>query len=332
MSVLHLVLRNKKDNINTDILLCYLLTCDQHPDVDDIIGFPPMYMAVQERAIGAAKLFVDFGGDHMMMTAPNKELFTDISHFIGKPKTPLIRAKNSEDEAIFKMLTECYPSEMEKLMSQLECKRKVDSIFEKMGRPRFKQAEIDVKYQSLSQSIDAVMSGNLDLLQESIPHVNAHMAVSLAIVAVEHDRSHLLNCLFERIPQGEWLFGLRNNKSIEPLLYFNLDATVYSKFDQKPSSEVVECANRSRVLCLFKILYHKYIFLNIQSIFDLVQTLMFEELYVENERLDSEREQELRSRSQPFEEIEREQREQREQQMKKQRDEIIKKKNDERKS
>ncbi len=85
-------------------------------------------------------------------------------------------------------------------MSQLECKRRLDSIFAEMGRPRFKQAEIDVKYQSLSRSIDAVVSGNLVLLQESIPHINAHMAVSLALAAVERDRSHLLNCLLERIP------------------------------------------------------------------------------------------------------------------------------------
>ena len=102
-------------------------------------------------------------------------------------------------------------------MSQLECKRRVDSMFKDQGRPRFKQAEIDLKYQSLLQSIDVVMSGELGLLQKSLPH-DMQMAVSLTIVAVEHDHTHLLSCLFEKAPL-ERLFGLRCDKSIEPLLY-----------------------------------------------------------------------------------------------------------------
>ena len=169
----------------------------------------------------------------------------------------------------------------EKLMSQLECKRRVDSLFKDQGRPRFKQGEIDLKYQSLLQSIDAVMSGDSGLLQQSLPHVDMQMAVSLTIVAVENDRSHLLSCLFEKAPL-ERLFGLRCDKSLEPLLYAaGLDATPYSKCDRenKPNAEVVDSVNRSRVLCLFKILYHKYIYLSVESIFELVQVLMHESLY-----------------------------------------------------
>ena len=85
------------------------------------------------------------------------------------------------------------------------------------------------------------------------------MAVSLTIVAVENDRSHLLSCLFEKAPL-ERVFGLRNDKSIEPLLYAaGLYVTPYSICDpkNKPHAEVVDIVNRSRVLCLFKILYHK---------------------------------------------------------------------------
>ena len=37
-------------------------------------------------------------------------------------------------------------------------------------------------------------------------------------------------------------------------------------------------------------MYHKYIFLDVNWIFDLVQTLLFEELYVENKQLSPERE------------------------------------------
>ena len=47
----------------------------------------------------------------------------------------------------------------------------------------------------------------------------------------------------------------------------------------KPSADVVDIVNRSLVLCLFKMLYHKYIFLDVNSIFDLVQVLLYEGLY-----------------------------------------------------
>ena len=74
---------------------------------------------------------------------------------------------------------------------------------------------------------------------------------------------------------------MRNDKSVEPLLYIGLDATPYSacSTQSKPSADVIDIVNRSRVLCLFKILYHKYIFLDVNSIFDLVQVLLCEGLY-----------------------------------------------------
>ena len=174
--------------------------------------------------------------------------------------------------------------------SQLECKRRVDSKFKDRGHPRFKQVQIDLKYHSLSLSIDAVKTGDLNLLAQSIPHVDVRMTVSLTLVAIERDRINLMGCLLEKLIY-ERVFEVRNDKSIEPLLYIGLDATPYSKChpQSKPSADVVDIVNRSRVLCLFKILYHKYIFLDINWIFDLVQVLLFEELYVENEQLSPER-------------------------------------------
>ena len=53
---------------------------------------------------------------------------------------------------------------------------------------------------------------------------------------------------------------------------------------------MVDIVNRSRVLCLFKILYHKYIFLDVNSIFDLVQVLLCEGLYEEEEEEEEEEE------------------------------------------
>ena len=100
------------------------------------------------------------------------------------------------------------------------------------------------------------------------------MAVSLTLVAIERDRIHLLGCLLEKLVRKR-VFEVRNDKSVEPPLYIGLDATPY----YKPSADVVDIVNRSRVLCLFKILYHKYIYLDVNWIFDLVQVLLYEGLY-----------------------------------------------------
>ena len=173
------------------------------------------------------------------------------------------------------------------MTSQLECKRRVDSIFKDRGHPRFKEAAIDLKYHSLSLSIDAVKTGDLNLLTMSLPHVGGWdldckicMAVPLTLVAIERDHINLMGCLLEKLVH-ERAFEVRNDKSIEPLLYIGLDATPYSACSpqSKPSADVVDIVNRSRVLCLFKILYHKYIFLDVNWIFNLVQVLLYEGLY-----------------------------------------------------
>ena len=164
----------------------------------------------------------------------------------------------------------------EMLAFQLECKRRVDSKFKDNGHPRFKQVQIDLKY----QSIDAVKTGDLNLLTESLPHVDVRMAVSLTLVAIERDCFDLMGCLLEKLVHAR-AFEVRNDKSVEPLLYIGLDATPYSASSpqSKPSDDVVDIVNRSRVLCLFKILYLKYIFLDVNSMFDLVQVLLYEGLY-----------------------------------------------------
>ena len=137
-----------------------------------------------------------------------------------------------------------------------------------------------MKYHCLSLSIDAVKTGDLDLLTESLPHVDVRMAISLTLVAIERDHIHLMGCLLEKLVR-ERAFEVRNDKSVEPPLYIGLDATPYFACgpQSKPSAVKVDIVNRSRVLCLFKILYHKYIFLDVNSMFDLVQVLLYEGLY-----------------------------------------------------
>ena len=135
---------------------------------------------------------------------------------------------------------------------QLEYKRRVDTKFKDRGHPRFKQVQIDLKYHSLSLSIDAVKTGDLNLLAQSLPHVDVRMAVSLTLVAIERDHIHLMGYLLEKLVR-EKAFEVRYNISVEPLLYIGLDATPYSACSPQsniPSADVVDVVYRSRVLCL----------------------------------------------------------------------------------
>ena len=84
-----------------------------------------------------------------------------------------------------------------------------------------------MKYHSLSLSIDAVKTGDLHPLIQSLPHVDVRMAISLTLVAIERDHIHLLGCLLEKLVRKR-VFEVRNDKSVEPLLYIGLDATPYS--------------------------------------------------------------------------------------------------------
>ena len=107
---------------------------------------------------------------------------------------------------------------------------------------------------------------------------------------VESDES-ALNSRRNRI-KGLTIFDLLlrisfDEKFIESLLYIGLNATPYSRQiltminrpTCKPSQSVVNAIYRSRILCLFKIMYHKFIFLGFDGIFQLVQTLLVDYLY-----------------------------------------------------
>ncbi len=176
------------------------------------------------------------------------------------------------------------------MASQLQYKQKIDSMFEESWRyswtswtaswfkkcERFKQAEVDLKY----QAIDAVKNGDLDLLAQALPYIDAQMAVSLCLVSVQRDHIHLIGCLLEKI-SGEGGYDLRGDKTIEPLILIGLDDDIAGSSIKPPlHAEVADFINRSRLLCLFKILYHKYIFLGVESIFDVLQALLYEQMYV----------------------------------------------------
>ena len=84
------------------------------------------------------------------------------------------------------------------MTAQLECKRRIDSMFKDKGRPRFKQAEIVLKF----QPIGTVKTGDLELFQQCLSYVDVLMAISLTIVAVEKEHSHLIGLPMR---EGSWI-------------------------------------------------------------------------------------------------------------------------------
>ena len=248
-----------------DIILSfsYLLTCDPPADVNGrgSDGFTPICAAVFNNNISALKVLIDFGGDRTIKSDGNS---------LGRPMTPLEIAERPKYTEIIEMLTTYYPSEKDKLASQLFYKQQVDSQFKDKGQPRFKQMQIDLKYEYLSRCIDAVNTEDLNLLTQSLSYIDVRMAVSLTLFVIEEEKHNLMGCLFDNLLNINVFAVITNKESIEPLLLTGLNATRRSEIP-----EIVDMVNRSRVLSFFKILYGKYIFLDVQSMFELIQTLMY---------------------------------------------------------
>ena len=139
----------------SDMLIYYLLTYEHPVDVNgtDNYGCTPIWNAVHYNNPRLVKLLIDFGGDRTIKSNSD----------VNPPNMTLLDfAKEKKSQDIVKVLTEYVPSEEEKLAFQLECKRQVDSQFKDQGHPRFKKVQIDLKYHSLSLSIDAVKTGDLN--------------------------------------------------------------------------------------------------------------------------------------------------------------------------
>ena len=106
-TVLHRIpqigLENKE--VNTDVLLSYVLTCDPPADMNarDSTGHTSMAIAALSNNIAATKLLIDFGGDRTIKS--NSDAGSNPN------STPLDIANQSNHEAIVKLLTEYFPSE-----------------------------------------------------------------------------------------------------------------------------------------------------------------------------------------------------------------------------
>ena len=90
--------------VDTDILICYLLTCDPPADVNGRTswGRTPMWLAAYHNNTSAVKVLIDFGGDRTITSI-------DIGHYPNS--TPLEIANGENNQQIMKLLTECFPSE-----------------------------------------------------------------------------------------------------------------------------------------------------------------------------------------------------------------------------
>ena len=91
--------------VNTDVLLSYVLTCDPPADANerDSAGHTSMAIAALSNNIAATKLLIDFGGDRTIKS--NSDAGSNPN------STPLDIANQSNHEAIVKLLTEYFPSD-----------------------------------------------------------------------------------------------------------------------------------------------------------------------------------------------------------------------------
>jgi ankyrin repeat protein len=106
-SGLHLLpMRGSCDkDIDTDILISYLLTCDPPADVNgrERWGYTPMWYAARHNNTSAVKVLINFGGDRTIKS--NSKAGFDPN------STPLDIAKKENNQEIIKLLIECFPSE-----------------------------------------------------------------------------------------------------------------------------------------------------------------------------------------------------------------------------
>ena len=92
-------------DIDTDILLWYLLTCDPPADVNgrNRWGCTPMWLAACHNNTSAVKVLIDFGGD--------RTIKSNSDSYYNSNMTPLDIAKEQNNQKTIELLTECFPSE-----------------------------------------------------------------------------------------------------------------------------------------------------------------------------------------------------------------------------
>jgi hypothetical protein len=163
----------------------YLLTCHPPAQINvSVNSQSPLHKAAStfETRPDVLKFLIDFGADR------------DKKDNMGR--TALDVADNYQNKSAKGVLLNYFPTVMERMLSRLECKKKVDALFSvppSLGR--HKQSEIDLRF----QCITAVISGDIDLLYRSFDFVDKEMAATLSLIALEIEQLHMLPCLFGKI-------------------------------------------------------------------------------------------------------------------------------------
>jgi hypothetical protein len=99
--------------------------------------------------------------------------------------------------------------------------------------------------------------------------IRRNSEVSEFLIQHGADISIGINKTIEHLIWEHKTLGKKYDETIEPLIYHGAVTT-------RTERCIVEAQQRAMVLCLFKILYHKFIFLDVNSMFDLVQTLLLD--------------------------------------------------------
>lgn len=341
-TALHYLAGGQEENTGTDTgtdtdlaAVMYLLTSEPKMKINakTATGRTAISLAAWYNRVEFLKLLIDFNGDRDLVDNSNQ--------------TPLFWARIAKCKEAEDILTGYFPKEDDKLHSQMAAKLKVDDIFSKKALSRrFDNKLVDLKY----SSIQAVYTGNFDLLEKSMPLIDNVMLLSLTTLAAKEDQVHLLDYLCEKYRGSKKIRGVNDGEiknitdsqskpsrgafegwaeekeslsdpSSCSVLFMNKKATNVLNFRDENGCSILDLLNsemkssitstssqstddametfllcgmdpfprqcaanatleriidRSRVLALFKILYHKYIFLDILSILNLVQTLMIE--------------------------------------------------------
>ena len=107
-SGLHIIpiIGSRNKDVDTDILISYLLTCDPPADVNgrDSSGSTPMWLAAYWGNTSAVRVLIDFGGDRTIKS------YSD-DRYSYPNMTPLDAAKGIDNQEINQLLMECCPSE-----------------------------------------------------------------------------------------------------------------------------------------------------------------------------------------------------------------------------
>ena len=113
--------------------------------------------------------------------------------------------------------------------------------------------------------------------------VSDFTALSMIVVAIEENKDMAIGPLIKRFPEDELFnklaFGpLKSDKGLEMMLMVALNPPATFERNQDNES-IVSIANDAAVLRVLSLLFHKFIYLDFETTFELLETLVLEGLF-----------------------------------------------------